>query len=170
VRALGFTTLKAICGALMLIYMIVEPEPAHSFDLRDTLKQSESGFNSALKDGKRKEREAKQRAAEREQRLKNRDRSNDVCYSFPSGSDLQNACLNEYPNLVKNERARNLLLGYCSSMGDSSDLSNALSYICDYGRKGCSLLGEAAYHCDKCGATPRWLAVYSLGSLIQCYG
>ncbi len=155
----------------LLFSIAMGNSPAYSFDLTNTLKQTEGDFNNAVKDGKRKEREAQQRAAEREERLRNRDRSNDVCYSFPSGSDVQTACLNEYPNSVKNERARNILLGYCASMGDSSDFSSALSYICSNGKSACSILkdGDAAYHCDQCGATRRWLAVYSLGRLIKCF-
>ena len=61
---------------------------------------------------------------------------------MPSGSDVQTACLAEYPNAVRNERVRNLLLGYCNSMGGYSELSKDLSYICTTGKSGCSVLDD----------------------------
>ena len=112
--------------------------------------------------------EEDKRAAEAAQR---RDKSKDVCYQFKSGSDLQTACLGEYPYSVKSERARNLLLGNCYSMGSSSELSNDLSYTCERGVSGCATFddGDAAYWCTQCNASTQWLAVYSYGRIIQCY-
>ena len=103
--------------------------------------------------------------------MRDRDRSKDVCYQLPSGSDMQTACLGDYPYAVQNERARNLLLGNCFNMGSSTELSNDLSYVCERGPSACSVFddGDAAYWCNECDASSRWLAVYSYGRIIQCF-
>lgn len=153
---------------VFLLSCIASVSYTQSLDLTDLLNQTESDYNQGIKDGEQIERDAARQAAER---ARNRDTSNDVCYQMPSGSDAQTACLGKYPNSVRNERARNILLGYCSSMGDNTELSNDLSYVCSNGVSACSSFddGDAAYHCRQCGATPRWLAVYSLGHLIKCF-
>lgn len=141
---------------------------AQGLDLTELLKQTENDFNQGVQDGKKIERDTKRKAAER---AANRDRSKDVCYQLPSGSDAQTACFGKYPNSVTNERARNILLGFCHSMGDHSELSSDLSYVCSKGISACSSFddGDAAYYCKQCGATRSWLAVYSLGHTIQCF-
>ena len=141
-------------------------------DLSDALSTTKKGFESNVQKNKTIRRQNEIDAARRaKERSQNRDRSKDVCYQMPSGSDVQTACLAEYPNAVRNERARNLLLGYCNSMGGYSELSKDLSYICTTGKSGCSVLDDtnAGYWCGQCGGTRRWLAVYSLGRIIQCY-
>lgn len=106
-----------------------------------------------------------------EKARQNRDSSKDVCYQLTPGSDAQTACFGKYPHSVKNERARNILLGNCFSMGSSTELSNDLSYVCERGPSACVVFddGDAGYWCKKCGATRTWLAVYSLGPIIQCF-
>lgn len=114
--------------------------------------------------------ERKRKAAEKEAARSARDRSRDFCYALPAGSDAQIACLGDYPNAIRDDRARNIMLGYCYSLGSNSDFTQDLSYICSEGPRGCSLLdnGKAAYWCSECGGTRSWLAVYSLGHIIQC--
>lgn len=98
------------------------------------------------------------------------DRQKDVCYQLPAGSDAQTACLGEHIMAIRNDRARNIMLGNCLSLGSSKSSSN-LSYVCKNGPPACLTLddGDAAYHCKQCGATRRWLAVYSLGHTIRCF-
>jgi len=107
---------------------------------------------------------------DRNARASSRDRSNDVCYQLRAGSDAQLACLGEHIAAIRDDRARYIMQGSCFGLG-SSDFSSDLSYICDNGVNACSILddNDAAYHCRECGATRRWLAVYSLGSIIQCF-
>lgn len=107
---------------------------------------------------------------DRTNRSSNRDRSKDVCYQLPSGSDAQIACLGEHIGAIRDDRARLIMQGNCFALG-SSDFSSDLSYVCSNGVRACSIFdnGDAAYHCRECGATRRWLAVYSLGSIIQCF-
>lgn len=160
----------ALTGA-MLTTGALASVPAWALDVGGAISNVEGAFDSATQQVDRTREEIKReqagKAAERE---RTRDRSKDVCYSFEAGSDIQTACLNEYPMAVRNERARNILLGYCSSLG-SSDFSSELSYVCREGAGGCSALsnGDAAYWCKQCAATRPWLAVYSLGSIIQCF-
>lgn len=102
--------------------------------------------------------------------LRDRDRSDDVCYQMPTGSDAQIACLGDHVMAIRDDRARNIMLGNCYALG-TDDFSRDLSYICTNGVRACSILdnGDAAYHCGECGATRRWLATYSLGYPIQCF-
>lgn len=165
---------KFVLSALLALFVA----PAFSADYSDLLNQGEGSFNQSVQENEQwlqqeKARDA-QRAAEQKRHSreawKNRDRSKDVCFQLDSGSDAQTACLGKHPHAVKNDRARNILLGYCSSMGGSSRFADNLSYVCYEGKKGCSILdGAASYWCDICGGTRRWLAVYSLGHTIQCF-
>lgn len=141
---------------------------AQSLDLTDLLNQTENDFNQGIEDGKQLERDAARRA---ENRAANRDRSKDVCYQLPANSDAQIACLGEHPYAIRNDRARNIVLGICYSMGSNTELSNDLTYVCENGVKACGVFddGDAGYWCGECGATRTWLAVYSLGHIIQCY-
>lgn len=154
-----------IYAVLVVICLI---KPVYAGNLDGILEQTESDFNNKVSHYKEVDR---QRAIAAAEASRNRDRSKDVCYTLPSGSDAQIACLGKYPNAVRNDRARNILLGYCYSLGASTELNDDLSYICSNGVSACSSLdnGEAAYWCGQCGGTRRWLAVYSLGHTIQCF-
>jgi hypothetical protein len=174
---LSFLQRLLLISILILNFAAATQLTAQGYD--KFLQQKSDTFDKADKNNQKwleqeKKREIKQRQENRAaaaRASKNRDRSKDVCYQLPSGSDAQTACLGKYPNSVKNERARNILLGYCYSMGSSSELSNDLSYVCTNGISACSSFddGDAAYHCKQCGATRSWLAVYSLGHVIQCF-
>lgn len=139
---------------------------AQSLDLTDLLNQTESDYNQGLERGEQIERDAARQAAER---ARNRDTSNDFCYAI-SNQDAQNSCLGE-PYRVTNLRAQNILLGNCYAFDTNTDFTRHLQYICTEGKRGCSLLDDstAAYQCDQCGGTRRWLATYSLGTTIQCF-
>jgi hypothetical protein len=111
-----------------------------------------------------------ERREERQNNWANRDKSKDVCFMLPSGSDAHYACM-EMPAVVKDKRAQNILYGYCGSLGPSSKMNRALEFVCYEGKKGCGIINDsnAAYWCDQCGGTRKWLAVYSLGHVIQCH-
>lgn len=140
-------------------FSFASPSVADSF-----LKKADEGSSALFDKLDEKQRKAAAAAAKR-------DRSKDVCYQLPAGSDMQTACMGDYPMAVENDRARNLLLGNCLALGPSSELTNDLSYICSNGPRACNVLddGNAAYWCGECNASSRWLAVYSYGRVIQCY-
>ncbi len=159
-RVLAFVRLLTISVALFFNLPALH---ADGVSLGGLIERNQADFDQARRD---KERADDARAARRE----NRDRSNDVCYSLPSGSDAETACLGKYILAIRNDRARNIMMGNCLSLG-SSKSSSELSYVCANGLNACTALsdGNASYHCKKCGATRRWLAVYSLGHVIQCF-
>lgn len=137
---------------------------ALDIDSSELLKGSDA-TQKTLDDNVKKEREA---AAKR---ARERDRTDDVCFTLPAGSDAQTACLGKHPMAVRSEVARNLLLGNCGAVyGDGSDLNKNLSYACSHGVDGCfSFKGDAAYWCKQSDASKRWLAVYSYGYIIKRY-
>jgi len=151
-------------------FLVSSPSVSIGQSLSDILQGSDKAFQDAARSSHQRVEEQRRRAAQQaEERARNRDRSNDVCYQMPSGSDAQTACFGEFPFSVRDERARNILLGHCSSLGSGTYNSN-LSYVCSVGTQGCSVLsGDASYWCQQCGGTRRWLAVYSLGHTIQCF-
>lgn len=150
----------------LLFSFIASASHGQSLDLTDLLNQTESDYNQGLKDGEQIERDIARQAAER---ARNRDTSNDFCYSIDN-EDARQACLGE-PYLVSNLRARNILLGNCYAFDSNTDFDRDLQYICSEGKNGCSLLDNstASYQCNQCGGTRRWLATYSLGTIIQCF-
>lgn len=153
--------------ALLLTLLLISPMGVSAQGLQGALDETRGDFNERFNDTQN---AREQRQRERQQAAQSRDRSRDVCYSLPNGSDAQTACLGDHPYAVKNERARNLLLGQCYAFSASNELSQDLSYICANGVNSCSLLeGDAAYWCHECDGTRRWLAVYSLGHIIQCF-
>ena len=147
---------------LALLSLLISP--ASALDLSsdiDAAKQSHSDRTNKMNS----------KRAERVQRSQSRDRSDDVCYQLKVGSDAQIACLGDHIFAIKNDRARNIMLGNCNHFGASTSLDADLSYICNTGPKACSILNnnDAAYWCQQCDASRRWMAVYSLGRTIQCF-
>lgn len=145
--------------------------PVFASDFTDLLRRGESSFRSEHQAHRDSISEQRRRAAAAaRERERNRDRSRDVCYQLSAGSDAQLACLGDNVYAIRNERARNILLGHCHSLGSSS-FDRDLGYICSVGSSGCHSLrnGDASYWCTQCGGTRRWLAVYSLGHVLQCY-
>lgn len=144
---------------------------SQSLDVGGALKSVQGEFDRA-KDNRDdiREQNAQEAARRAAEAARNRDRSKDVCYQLPSGSDAQIACFGDHVMAIRDDRARNIMLGNCLVLG-GSDFSNDLGYICQNGKTACSILsnGTAAYNCETCGASRRWLAVYSLGHTIQCF-
>lgn len=162
--------LAALVCILFMSFALI-PFPAFSFDLTDTLSETREGFQKDLNHRQRVQNEtARRQKEEADRRWRNRDKFQDACYKFEVGSDIHTACMGEFPATIRNERARNIMQGYCGALGSDS-FSSDLSYVCSRGVSGCSILrnGDAAYACQQCGGTRRWLAVYSLGGLIKCY-
>lgn len=156
----------------LLLCGLALPSEAGSLDVQGALNSVQGTFDNAKKQRdlqRQKNAEEAERAAR--ERAANRDRSKDVCYQLKAGSDAQIACLGDHIHAIKDKRAQNIMLGYCYSLGSSSDFNDDLSYICSEGKRGCNILedGKAAYWCGECGGTRRWLAVYSLGTIIQCF-
>lgn len=170
----GADIMKHILFILLIIPLIIfnvsGAVTAQSLDLTGVLDDTRDDFNAGIREGEQIAKDQARRAAERAaERSRNRDNSNDFCYSIEN-QNAQNACL-EMPYAVTDSRAQNILLGNCYAFNTNSDLSRSIQYICAEGRRGCTLLDDstAAYHCDQCGGTRRWIATYSLGTIIQCF-
>ena len=166
--------MKAVFIALLCGLAMTAPVPsaAGSLDVQGALNSLQGEYENSKKqrDLQRKQ-NAQEAARKAKENAANRDRSKDVCYQMESGSDAQTACLGEHVYAIRDKRAQNIMLGHCYSLGASSDFNSDLSYVCSEGKRGCSILddGEASYWCGECGGTRRWLAVYSLGTIIQCF-
>lgn len=156
--------------ALVLSACVV-PFPALSLDLTETLSETLPGFQKDQSKRQQIQNEtARRQKEEADRRWRNRDKFQDACYKFKAGSDIHTACMGQYPNTIRNDRARNIMQGYCGTLG-SDPFSSRLSYVCDRGVSGCSILenSKASYACQQCGGTRRWLAVYALGGIIMCH-
>lgn len=157
---------------LALSLALFLPSGAGAENLRGLLDQSRGEVDAAVRQNAAEAaRQAAARAERDRLREQQRDRSRDFCYSLPMGSDAEKACRGEFVVTIQNDRARNILQGYCGALGASTELNRDLSYICDTGVKGCPLLdnSDAAHWCTQCGGTRNWLATYSLGYMIKCF-
>lgn len=143
----------------------------HALDLTGTLNATRGEMSQAAEENKQNRKNINaQRKAASEERARTRDQSWDICYQLPTGSDVQTACLGEYPHAISNDNARDLALGRCGGVSGSSFMDD-LSYVCSRGVDGCNAIddNDGAYWCRRCGATNRWLSTYALGTMIQCY-
>ena len=161
----------AVLGCVMIVLALVPTSTVKAFDLSGV----HSGNDTTFDDGyARRAKERSDYAFEQKRRLQaawqNRDRSKDVCFQFASNTDARRTCLGEEIGLIEDERARNIMFGYCASLGDG-ELARGLADICDRGADSCFQLDDtqAAIYCEKCGGTRNWLATYSLGHLIKCF-
>lgn len=147
--------------ALFAFLSVFFTEAIFALDLTSDIKEAE---NSHKKN-------ASKMLKKRNQRIERWNKAlapENFCYRF-SDVDTQNACFG-HSNRVQNIDARNILLGNCYVLREQLK-DNGVSYACDKGVKGCGAIknGSAAYNCQQCKGTRSWLAVYSLGSTIQCF-